>query len=193
MNTLTLASAWIDSPSKLILGTLTGLVFGFLLQRGSVSRFSTIVDQLRLKDFTVIKVMVTAIIVGGLGIYTMRAIGMDVALHVKGTKLLGVGLGGGIFGVGMAILGYCPGTVVAAIGDGSRHAWFGVIGMFIGAIAYAHTYPFIKEPIFSKGDLGKITLPTELGMNPLIVFIPIAVLAFGVFVVLEKVVRSKTA
>lgn len=186
MNTLTLASAWIDSPSKLILGALTGLVFGLLLQRGSVTRFSTIANQLLLKDFTVLKVMLTAIIVGGIGIYTMRTIGMDVGLHVKGTKLLGVALGGGIFGVGMAILGYCPGTVFAALGDGSRHAWFGVLGMFIGAIIYTQTYPMIKEPLLSQGDLGKITLASELGWHPLIIFAPIAIGAVIAFKILGR-------
>ncbi len=190
MNTLTLASAWIDSPSKLILGALTGLVFGFLLQRGSVTRFNTIVDQLRLKDFTVLKVMLTAIVIGGIGIYAMRAMGMDVPLHIKGTKVLGVALGGGIFGVGMAILGYCPGTVIAALGDGSRHAWFGVLGMFVGAIAYTQTYPIIKDPILSKGDLGKITIASELGVTPLLVFVPLTIGAFIFFVILEKRARS---
>ncbi len=190
MNTLTLASAWIDSPSKLILGALTGLAFGFLLQRGSVTRFNTIVDQLRLKDFTVLKVMLTAIVIGGIGIYAMRAMGMDVPLHIKGTKVLGVALGGGIFGVGMAILGYCPGTVIAALGDGSRHAWFGVLGMFVGAIAYTQTYPIIKDPILSKGDLGKITIASELGVTPLLVFVPLTIGAFIFFVILEKRARS---
>lgn len=193
MNTITLANAWIDSPSKLLLGAFTGLVFGFLLQRGSLTRFSTIVDQLRLKDFTVLKVMLTAIIVGGIGIYAMRAVGMDVALHVKGTKILGVALGGGIFGIGMAILGYCPGTVVAAIGDGSRHAWFGLIGMFVGAILYTQAYPLIQEPILSKGNLGKITLASELGWQPLVVFVPITIGAVAFFIFLEKRARSTTA
>jgi len=190
MDTLTLASAWVDSPSKLILGALTGLAFGFILQRGSVTRFNTIVDQLRLKDFTVLKVMLTAIIVGGIGIYTMRAVGMDVPLHIKGTKVLGIVLGGGIFGIGMAILGYCPGTVVAAVGDGSRHAWFGILGMFVGAIAYTQTYPMLKAPILSKADLGKITIASELGAPPLLVFIPLTIGAIIFFVILEKRARS---
>ncbi|MGV6815326.1 MAG: YeeE/YedE thiosulfate transporter family protein [Phycisphaerales bacterium] len=193
MNTLTLASAWIDSPNKVIMGALAGLVFGFLLQRGSVTRFGTIVDQLRLKDFTVLKVMLTAIVVGGIGIYAMRAMGMDIPLHIKGTKILGVALGGGIFGIGMATLGYCPGTVVAAIGDGSRHAWFGVLGMFIGAVVYIQTYPMIKEPILSKGDLGKVTLASELHWQPLLAFVPVTILALALFFILEKWARPKNA
>ncbi|MHC5001987.1 MAG: YeeE/YedE thiosulfate transporter family protein, partial [Planctomycetota bacterium] len=106
-------------PTSLALGAATGLVFGFLLQKGGVTRFQVIVGQFLLKDFTVLKVMLTAIVVGAIGIYGMRAAGMDVPLHVKGTALLANVLGGLIFGVGMAILGYCPGTALAAIGDGS--------------------------------------------------------------------------
>lgn len=193
MNTVTLASAWMDSPGTIALGALTGLVFGFLLQRGSVTRFGTIVDQLLLRDFTVLKVMLTAIVVGGVGIYAMRAMGMDVPLHIKGTQVLAVALGGGIFGVGMAVLGYCPGTAIAAIGDGSRHAWFGVLGMFVGGLAYTHAYPFLKDAVLTKGDLGKVTVASEMGVEPLVVLVPMALVVGVVFVVIERCKKSSAA
>ena len=78
-----------SDPKTLFFGALVGLVFGFLLQKGGVTRFRTIVGQFLLKDFTVLKVMMTAMIVGGIGIYAMRAGGLDVALHVKSTAVLG--------------------------------------------------------------------------------------------------------
>ena len=39
-----------DSPEKLIFGLATGIVFGFLLQKGRVAKFDVIVGQLLLKD-----------------------------------------------------------------------------------------------------------------------------------------------
>lgn len=154
------------SPTVLLTGALMGLVFGFLLQKGGVTRFSVILGQFLLKDFTVLKVMGTAIVVGGVGIYGMRAMGLDVPLHIKSATLLGNALGGAIFGVGMAILGYCPGTGVAAIGDGSRHAIPGVLGGIFGAAVFAEVYPWMKSNVLGVGDVGKATLGTITGLSP---------------------------
>jgi len=43
-------------------------------------------------------------------------------------------IGGLIFGVGFALLGYCPGTVAGAVGTCAFDALFGgMIGLLIGA------------------------------------------------------------
>jgi hypothetical protein len=170
-------NAWFADPTTLLLGAITGLIFGFLLQKGGVTNFNVIVNQFRFRDFTVLKVMLTAIIVGGIGIYGMRAIGMDVALHVKGTELLGNLVGGLIFGVGMVLLGYCPGTAVAAIGAGSRHAIMGVLGMLLGAAVYAEMYPWLKANVLGVGSIGKVTIPEQIHVSPFVLLIPLGLAA----------------
>ena len=62
-----------DSPEKLLLGFITGVAFGFLLQKGKVAKFHVIVGQFLLKDWTVIKVMLTAVAVGAIGVWAMVA------------------------------------------------------------------------------------------------------------------------
>ncbi|MDU6373682.1 MAG: hypothetical protein E6575_06185, partial [Bradyrhizobium sp.] len=47
---------------------LMGAVFGYLLQQGKVTSCNVIENQFRLRDFTVLKVMGTAIVVGGIGV-----------------------------------------------------------------------------------------------------------------------------
>jgi uncharacterized protein len=173
-------------PKLLILGATTGLAFGFLLQKGGVTRFCVILGQFLLKDFTVLKIMLTAIVVGGIGIYGMRTMGLDVPLHIKNATLVGNVLGGLIFGVGMAVLGYCPGTGVAAIGDGSRHAIFGAVGMLVGAALYAEAYPWIKSDVLGIADMGKATLPTLSGHSPWWFIVGILIISIGGFVVLER-------
>jgi uncharacterized protein len=74
--------------------------------------------------------------------------------------------GGLIFGVGMAVLNYCPGTEVAAIGEGSRHAIAGVLGMIVGAGLFAEAYTWIKSNILSVGNLGKVTFVDLTGFSP---------------------------
>ena len=116
------------NPGTLLMGALTGLIFGFLLQKAHVTRFSVIAGQFLLKDFTVLKVMLTAVVVGAIGIYGMLLLGLlePGQMHIHGGAGRGRPVGGVIFGIGMAVLGYCPGTGVAAIGDGSRHAIAGL-------------------------------------------------------------------
>ena len=72
-----------DTPFMIVTGLLAGLAFGFLLQRGGVTRYSVILNQFLFRDFTVLKVMLTAIVTGAVGIWGMRAMGMDVAMSVK--------------------------------------------------------------------------------------------------------------
>ena len=154
------------NPGTILMGGVTGFLFGFLLQKGGVTRYNVIVGQFLLKDFTVLKIMLTAVIVGSVGIYGMRTLGLDINLHVKTAALLGNALGGLIFGAGMAVLGYCPGTAVAAMGEGSRHAIAGVLGMFVGAGLFAESFPWIKNRILSVGDLGKVTFADLTGYSP---------------------------
>ena len=117
-----------DSPGKLVLGLISGVLFGFLLQKGRVAKFRVIVGQFLLKDWTVVKVMLTAVAVGAVGVWLMLAMGMT-SLHIKPAAFGGVVIGAILFGCGMAIFGYCPGTGVAACGEGRRDAMVGVLGM----------------------------------------------------------------
>ena len=150
----------LDSPRNLLMGLLAGLIFGFLLQKGGVTRFTVIVRQFLLTDFTVVKVMLTAVVVGGVGIYLMHQY-WGVAMHLKPAVVLANALGGVIFGLGMALLGYCPGTSIGAIGDGSRHAIVGVAGGLVGAALFAESYPWLNAHVLKVWDLGKITLPGQ--------------------------------
>lgn len=176
----------IASSTDLLAGAATGLVFGFLLQRAHVTRFQTIVGQFLLKDFTVLKVMLTAIVVGAIGIYGMRALGMEIAPQIKTAALLGNALGGAIFAVGMVIAGYCPGTGAAAIGDGSRHAIPALLGMVAGGAIYAEIYPFFNKHVLKAVDFGKVTLADVSGLSPWVFIAALAAIAVVVFILLER-------
>jgi len=121
-----------DTLPRILLGLGRGVIFGFLLQKGRVSARRVIVGQFLLRDFTVMKVMLTAIVVGGLGVYAMNAAGLT-KLFVKPAQLAAIPVGGLIFGVGMVVLGYCPGTAIAAAGEGKGDEWFGRGRCVVGA------------------------------------------------------------
>lgn len=140
-----------DAPEKLILGLATGIVFVFLLQKGRVAKFDVIVGQLLLEDWTVVKIMAAAVAVGSIGVYALVSLGMA-TLRIKPALLGGVLVGGLLFGLGLALYGYFPGTGVAASGAGHRDAVVGVTGMLFGAVSYVAVYPKLKPMTESIAD-----------------------------------------
>ena len=175
------------SPAKqLVLGLFFGILFGFLLQKGGVAKFHVLIGMLLLEDFTVIKVMLTAIVVGMVGIFTMNSLGL-VKMHIKPTRYAANILGGLLFGVGFAFLSYCPGTGAAALGQGNFDALAGVFGLLTGSYLYAEASGVLGRTVEKWGDHGKLTLPDLLRVSvPL--FIPLFVLLLIiVLVVLERV------
>lgn len=161
-----------------------GLVFGVLLHRGGVADYNVIVNQFRLRDFTVLKVMFTAILVGGVGVLLLRMSG-HAEYHIKPANMLGVVLGAGLFGIGMVLYGYCPGTGVAAMATGSLHALVGFLGMLAGGVAYALSFPWVESHIQSVGKLGKVRLPELTGVPDWGWFVILAGIAAVVFWFIE--------
>ena len=154
-----------NRASQLLIGLLIGFGFGFLLQKGGLTDYDVIVGQLLLTDFTMIRMMLSAVIVGMLGVYFMRRQGW-VQLHPKYGSAGMTVIGGLIFGAGFAILGYCPGTIIGAIGQGSLDALVGgLVGILIGAAIFARIYPRIRWSILNTGSFGNPTLPELLGVD----------------------------
>jgi uncharacterized membrane protein YedE/YeeE len=169
-----------NTSAQLVLGVLFGAVFGWLLQRGGVTNYNVIVNQFRLKDWTVFRVMFTAIIVGGVGVLALNGLGATV-WHIKEANMLGVALGAALFGIGMVVYGYCPGTGVAAVATGSVHALVGFVGMLVGGVLYALTYPWVRDNILTVAAWGKLRLPEWTGVPGLVWFAALAVMAAVVF------------
>jgi uncharacterized protein len=167
----------------LLYGLITGIMFGFLLQRGRVLRYDKQIGALRLMDMTIIKFMLSSIIVAMVGVYLLKDMGL-VKLQIKATVLGAQVIGGLIFGLGWGLLGYCPGTQMGALGEGRWDAVWGILGMLTGAAVFAEVYPTIKTTVLTWGVLGKITVPEVLGINHwpvIIVFVIGSLLLFRWF------------
>lgn len=171
--------------NQLIYGLVTGILFGFFLQRGKVLRYDQQIGALRFMDMTIVKFMLTAVFVGTIGIYLLYDLGL-VKLSVKST-VMGATIGGGlIFGIGWGLLGYCPGTSAGAIGEGRWDGLWGVLGMLVGAALYAEAYPLMKKTLLTWGDFGQITLPGVLGVNHWFVIFVFVLSGVGLFIFFEK-------
>lgn len=149
--------------TELWLGLGTGVLFGLLLQKGRVLRFEKQLGALLLKDMTIFKFMLSAILVGMLGINLLAEFG-GVALSHKPMNLGAILLGGALFGGGWALMGYCPGTSVGAVGEGRWHALFAILGMLLGAALYAELYPLLLTSVLAWQDFGQIGWAETLGI-----------------------------
>jgi uncharacterized membrane protein YedE/YeeE len=171
--------------NTLLYGLITGILFGFLLQKGRVLRYDKQLAALRLMDMTIVKFMLSSILVGMIGVYFLKDLGL-VKLAVKNTYLFANILGGLIFGLGWGFLGYCPGTAVGAVGEGRWDAVWGIIGMLIGAAVFAEVFPILKTTVLTWGNFGKITIPQILGINHWIIISIFASASLGLFWFFEK-------
>lgn len=156
--------------TDLIYGLVTGILFGFLLQKGRVLRYDKQLGALRLMDMTIVKFMLASILVSMVGVYLLSDLGL-VKLSIRGINLGANILGGLTFGIGWALLGYCPGTSLGAVGEGRWDGIWGIAGMLVGASIYAEVFPVLKGTVLTWGNLGKLTLPQVLGLNHWLVIV----------------------
>ena len=141
---------------NLVYGLFVGIVMGALIQRVGASSPRMILAALRLEDLTIIKFMATTIAVGAVVAYVMN-LGMPMHFDVKPTYVIGVALGGLIFGAGFAIGGYCPGTCVVGIAEGRKDGWAAILGGVVGASVFTLVYSLIEAPLIKPMAYGKIT------------------------------------
>ena len=171
---------------QLFLGLIMGIIFGFLLQKGGATNYDVILGQLLLTDFTVVKIMLSAVIAGMVGVYHLKRLGLT-QLHPKPDSLGASVIGGLIFGVGFGTLGYCPGTLAGALGQGHLDALFGgVVGILIGAGLFAALYPRLEASMLHSGGFGKRTIPQVLKVNEWVIIVPFVVLLIALLGVFEK-------
>ena len=172
--------------APLLWGLAFGIAFGFLLQKGGATKYDVIVGQLLLTDFTVLKIMLSAVLVGMIGIHAMKSLGWVELDPKSGSAGMNI-IGGLIFGVGFAVLGYCPGTIAGAIGNGALDALVGgLAGILIGSGLFAALYPRLSQGILMKGNFGDLTFPRLFKVNDWVIAIPVAMLILFVLYWLER-------
>ncbi len=172
---------------QLFYGLIIGVAFGFLLQKGGVTKYDVIIGQLRLIDFTVIQIIFTAIIVTMLGIsflYPRKIL----EVKTKAGSLKNSVIGGLIFGVGFGLLGYCPGTIAGAVGNGYLDAITGgLLGIIFGSALFAFLYPELKDKkILTEDKFSKVSYFDKVNGSPFKITIPFSLILIMVLFLLDK-------
>ncbi|MDE3042106.1 MAG: YeeE/YedE family protein [Nitrospirota bacterium] len=160
---------------KLLLGLILGAAFGAVIQLSGASSYSKITNALRLKDLTIMKLILTAIGVGLIGVHLLDALGLA-NMKVKDLYLPGLVVAGLIFGVGFAVTGYCPGTALAAAAEGKPDAWATVLGGLLGALVFAFMFPDLETYLLSFGQYGPVTIHGSFGIQGLLLAAPLGAL-----------------
>jgi len=169
----------------LVLGFIIGCAFGAILFLGGASSYRRILGTLLLRDMWIIKLMMTAIGVGTLGIYLLDLGGLA-NLSIKPAYVWGILAGGAIFGVGWALSGYCPGTCLVGASEGKADAMFTVLGALVGAFLFSLAFPYIEGVLIQPANFGQVTLESVTGINGIWLALPFsAALLFVAFFVLK--------
>lgn len=159
----------------IVIGLLIGMAFGATLSLAGASSHKMIVNALRLKDLRLIKIILTAIAVGLIGVNLLDAAGMA-HLKIKPAYLLGVLFGGALFGIGFAVAGYCPGTCLVATAERKKDALFVLLGGLLGAMTFGLLYPSIKPILIDPLNFGEVRVHQLLGVSPVLIAVPLAIL-----------------
>jgi uncharacterized protein len=147
---------------------ILGFLFGTILQYAKLNRYNVISGMATLENLAVAKAIAVAIGVGAVILAFETGMGFA-SFHIKPLIVGGIVLGGILFGVGMAILGYCPGTLLVSLGEGSIDALMGITGGLFGGLMYTIALPFIQP--YLGPDIGSFTLYSLVGQRPVIFYI----------------------
>ena len=165
-------------------GLLLGGAFGFVLERAGFGNPNKLTGQFRLTDWSVFKVMFTAIVFSAVGLLILEKVGVVDGgnLFVPPSFLGAAALGGAFVGAGFAIWGYFPGTSVVGLLSGRMDAGIFLIGLLLGTIVFAGIYPSI-ESLTTLGEIANAdSLPELLSVSSLSIDVVMVIAAVGVFV-----------
>jgi uncharacterized membrane protein YedE/YeeE len=173
------------------LALLFGIFFGLSLERSGLGDPHKLTGVFYFRDFTVPKVMFTAIVVASTGIYLLTDLDLlDIErVYIIPTFFWPQLAGGLIFGVGFVMSGYCPGTAVAGLASGRLDAFVAMAGVSAGSLLFATLYPML-EGFYLSSDMGVVTVPGLLGVNHWVVIIGLVLVAGVMFWFLERMERK---
>lgn len=162
----------------------SGILFGYVLEQAGFGSPCKLTAQFKLTDWSVFKVMFTAIVVAAIGILLLQinnTFGSS-GFYVPKTILGATVVGGALIGIGFAVGGYCPGTSVVGAMSGRLDGFIFAFGMVLGIWGFSAVYDSAwMQSILSSGQLSAKTLPQLMGVSPwLVVLVMVVFAAMGI-------------
>lgn len=173
--------------STYLIALVLGTFFGFALNKAGLTKYHKIVNVFRFTDMAVLQFMMTALVVAMTGLYTLRGLGLVVFPAVPATYIVGNLVGGLLFGVGMALSGYCPGTCAAGAGEGKvDYIVPGLLGFLVGAVIYGLTYQQVFPSISAIANYGNVVIPDLWNINPYLTVLLFGLMSLFLFYMIDR-------
>jgi hypothetical protein len=184
----------IGDGAALAVALILGGAFGWFLERGGLGNARKLAGQFYLADFTVLKVMFSAILTAMLGLFWLAKLGVvDVSrVYVPETYLLPQLVGGLLFGAGFVIGGLCPGTSCVAAATGRLDGFALVGGMLGGIWLFGEAFPVV-ERFYDSTSRGTLTLPALIGIPHGLVVFGVVAIALAAFAAAGRRERARAA
>ena len=159
-----------------------GFCFGFILESSGFGDSRLLAAQFYFREFRVLKVMFTAIVVAMLLVFWATAIGrLDYdEIWVNHTYWWPGIVGGLIMGVGFVIGGYCPGTSLVSMATLKIDGALFVLGVVVGVLGFGETVAIFND-FWHSGSEGRLTLPEWFNLETGWVAVLIVCLALVMF------------
>jgi hypothetical protein len=170
--------------SAMTSGLICGAAFGFVLENAGFGSPRKLNAQFKLTDWSVFKVMFTAIVVAAVGLWAIRVLGFipPDTLFVPQALVMASAVGGAMVGAGFAIGGYCPGTSVVGLFSGRLDALVFIVGVVIGTFAFAGFYGETIRYIMSIGEIiDGDTITDAYGISEPVILALLAAALVGIF------------
>src|SRR6266849_5476594 len=140
----------------------TGLVFGYVIQRGGFCLTRALSNALLMRDATILRAYGLALLVAMVGVEILEVLAL-VDIPLRPLHWLSNIVGGLLFGVGMILSG-----------EGAVGAWVVLLGFAIGATTagvgvLSPVRTLLQKPTLATGDGGPPTLASLTGLPPWIV------------------------
>ncbi|MBU6437334.1 MAG: YeeE/YedE family protein [Betaproteobacteria bacterium] len=175
----------------MVSGLITGFLFGFVLENAGFGSPCKLTAQFRLSDWSVFKVMFTAIVVAAVGLYVLRRVGLlQGEVYVPSALLAGAAVGGLLIGAGFAAGGYCPGTSVVGFFSGRLDALVFLVGLLVGTFAFAGLYGPAIEALMQAFPLkAGDTLTDATGLSEPLWLLILVLMLVGAYLIGNRMER----
>ncbi|MCF7927702.1 MAG: YeeE/YedE family protein [Spirochaetales bacterium] len=173
---------------------LTGIGFGFILQRGRFCFTAAMRDPYLTGGTNLSKAVLVAFAVTGIGFWAIKYGAFTQGLPIPGMGFvvpisLATIVGGFIFGIGMVISGGCASGTLMRVGEGFMMQVLSLVFFIVGSLLGAYHFGWWKLNVILKGD--EVFLPDIFGwIGALIVHLLIIVF---LWIAADKFAKRKQA
>lgn len=126
------------------LGVAVGVPFGWALHKAGVLEPRAIKEQLRLRDWTMMKTFLSALTTGLASVTVLHSLEV-VEACARPLYPIATISGGVLIGVGMHLSGACPGTLLGQLPMKRNGVLYVLAGAVTGALAFGYAQPYLLQ------------------------------------------------